>query len=210
MFRVIMADPPWKYASPRALVGVGGRGAMGGRAAQLKQVDVESQYPTMTVAEICALPVCVAADPTGCMLFLWVTNPFLCDGSGSKVVTSWGFSPVTVLTWGKTKASSKHEITPSMKTGHWFRSASEHCIVGTLGHLKRPRGYPALPTWQPHPRLTNHSEKPIIFHEYAEQAVPEGPWLELFARSIRPGWQSVGNQLVESQSVEQYLTDFVV
>ena len=115
-YRVIMADPPWRYGSPRALVGTGGRGSLGGRASQLRQVDVTSHYQTMSVHEICRMPVADLADPQGCMLFLWVTNPFLCDGSGSKVLTAWGFKPKTVLTWAKTKSDGS----PSMKTGHWL------------------------------------------------------------------------------------------
>lgn len=193
-YRVIMADPPWRYGNPRALVGTGGRGSLGGRAAQLRQVDVESHYPTMSVAEICRMPVVGLADPRGCMLFLWVTNPFLCDGSGLKVLTAWGFKPKTVLTWAKTKSDGS----PSMKTGHWFRSASEHCLIGVRGRLRRPKGYPALPTWRPHAREIEHSVKPEMFHEYAERAVPDGPWLELFARRTRPGWDVWGNQAIGS------------
>lgn len=195
MFKVIMADPPWKYGSPRALVGNAGRGSNGGQAARMKQVDVNSHYRTMTVEEICALNVASLADPSGC-----ITNPFLVDGSGSRVLVAWGFKPVTVLTWGKTRAG---EDAPSMKTGHWFRSASEHCLVGIRGKLRRPANYPPLPTWKPHPRIGQHSAKPTIFHEYAEQAVPEGPWLELFARSRRTGWVSVGDVL--GDTVESFI-----
>lgn len=185
-----MADPPWRYGNPRALVGTGGRGSLGGRAAQLRQVDVESHYPTMSVVEICRMPVADLADPQGCMLFLWVTNPFLCDGSGLKVLLAWGFKPKTVLTWAKTKSDGS----PSMKTGHWFRSASEHCLIGVRGKLKRPNNYLALPTWQPSVREREHSVKPEMFHKYAELVAPRGPWLELFARRSREGWDVWGNQ----------------
>jgi N6-adenosine-specific RNA methylase IME4 len=194
-YRVIMADPPWQYSNPRALVGNGGRGIDGGRVKQMTQVDVESHYSTLSVAQISAIPVADLADSTGCMLFLWVTNPFLVDGSGPAVLKAWGFKPKSVLTWAKTQSDDE---TPSMKTGHWFRSASEHCLVGIRGKLQRPSTFPPLPTWQPHRRIGRHSAKPCVFHEYAEKAVPEGPWLELFARGVRDGWDAWGNQTSNS------------
>ena len=194
-YRVIMVDPPWQYSNPRALVGNGGRGADGGRVKQMKQVDVEAHYSTLSVVQISAMPVADLADSTGCLLFLWVTNPFLVDGSGPSVLKAWGFKPKTVLTWAKTQSDNK---TPSMKTGHWFRSASEHCLVGLRGSLRRPTAFPPLPTWQPRRRIGKHSAKPHVFHEYAEKAVPEGPWLELFARESREGWDIWGNQAPKS------------
>jgi len=185
LYKAIIADPPWEYASPRALVGNGGRGGNG--AEKIVQADVTAHYPTMTVDEICNLSIPVEKD---CLLFMWVTNPFLADGTGPKVVRAWGFTPKTVITWSKVQEDG---ITPSMKTGHWFRSASEHVIFAVRGNVRRPEGFPALPTWFSHARL-QHSVKPDRVHEYAEKAVPNGPWLEMFARRARPGWALWGNQ----------------
>jgi N6-adenosine-specific RNA methylase IME4 len=187
-FAAIIADPPWPYDSPRAIVGNGGRGSDGGRAAEIIQADVGQHYETMTLDNIKALDVPAAADA---LLFMWVTNPFLADGSGADVVRAWGFTPKTVLTWAKVQADGK---TPSMKTGHWFRSASEHVIFATKGKVRRPEGFPALPTWQPHARMP-HSVKPEYLYSYAEMAMPEGMWLEMFARRERAGWHSWGNEI---------------
>jgi hypothetical protein len=38
-----------------------------------------------------------------------------------------------------------------------------------------------------------HSRKPEVVHERIERLV-EGPYLELFARASRPGWDAWGNQ----------------
>lgn len=187
-FAGILADPPWPYDSPRALVGNGGRAADGGRVVLMKQVDVDQHYQTMTLAEIKALPIPAQSN---CLLFMWTTNPFLADGSAADVVRAWGFEPKTVLTWAKVQSDGK---TPSMKTGHWFRSASEHIIFAVRGKVRRPENWPALPTWQPAPRLP-HSVKPDVFYNWIERACP-GPYLELFARRTRPGWFSWGNELV--------------
>jgi N6-adenosine-specific RNA methylase IME4 len=181
-YRAIIIDPPWRYDSPAALVGtikIDGTPAV--------QVNVEKQYQTMSLAELKTMTLPAAKD---CLLFMWVTNPFLCDGSGADVVKAWGFTPKTVVTWAKVQANGE---TPSMRVGHWFRSASEHVIVAVKGSVHRPDNYPALPTWFPHKRLP-HSVKPDTIHEYAEKAVPEGPWLEMFARRARPGWSVWGNQ----------------
>ena len=54
-YNIIYADPPWQYKvySDKGL----------GRSA-------ESHYPTMTIEDICALPVDKLAD-RDCALFLW-------------------------------------------------------------------------------------------------------------------------------------------
>lgn len=186
LYSAIIADPPWEYGSPRALVGNGGRGSEG--AEKIVQADVSVHYDTMPLSAIKALKIPAQKD---CLLFMWVTNPFLCDGSGPDVVRAWGFEPKTVVTWAKVHAADG--LTPSMKTGHWFRSASEHVIVGVRGAPKRPDNFPALPTWFANKRLP-HSVKPEVVHEYAELAAPDGPWLEMFARRERAGWDLWGNQ----------------
>ena len=183
LYRGIIADPPWKYDGQ--LVGNGGRGSVG--AEKIKQVGTDNHYPTMTLAEIKALDVPADRDA---MLFMWTTNPFLADGSAVEVVRAWGFEPITVLTWAKVQADG---VTPSRKNGYWFRSASEHAIVGKRGKIKRPVGFPALATWFPQGRLP-HSVKPTILHDWMEQAVPDGPWLEMFARRRHPGWSLWGNE----------------
>ena len=181
-YKAIIIDPPWRYDSPAALVGtmkINGEPSI--------NVNVEKQYSTLSVAQIKELRIPAASE---CILFLWVTNPFLCDGSGPSIVKHWGFTPKTVLTWAKVQ---RDDESPSMRVGHWFRSASEHVIVAVRGAVPRPKDYPALPTWFPHRRLP-HSVKPDTIHEYAEKAAPNGPWLEMFARRSRPGWDAWGDQ----------------
>lgn len=194
-FKLCMADPAWPYDSPRAIVGNGGRGSDGGRAAQIVQVDVNAHYETMTIAEIKALPVAKHMLPDA-LLFLWTTNAYLADGQAADIARAWGFKPKTVLTWAKTKTGTKNK--PSMKTGHWFRGASEHIIVGVRGAPKRPDGFPAIPTWQPHSRLP-HSVKPDLFYEIAEKTC-KGPYLELFARRAprNEKWSVWGNEVVST------------
>lgn len=194
-FAAVVADPPWSYDSPRAIVGNGGRGSEG--AAEIIQADVGQHYPTMTLDEIKALPLKqIAADNS--VLFMWTTNPFLADGSAVEVVRAWGFTPKTVLTWAKVQADGR---TPSMKTGHWFRSASEHAIFAVRGKVKRPPAWAAYPTWFASVRMA-HSVKPDVLHGHAEKAMPDGPWLEMFARRDRPNWFTWGNQVQSPETFQ--------
>lgn len=190
-FRAIVADPPWAYDSPRALVGNGGRGGAG--ASRIVQADVEQHYETMSADDIAALPV-ASACAKDAVLFLWTTNPFLADGTASRVVTSWGFTPKTVITWAKVQSTG---FAPSMKTGHWFRSASEHVVFGVRGSPRRPAAFRAMATWFPERRLP-HSVKPDLIYDIAETVCPEGPYLEMFARRLRLGWVSHGNEVPRS------------
>lgn len=197
MYRGIIADPPWQYDSKTALVGNGGRGTGG---SSVVQVNTDNHYPTMPLEDIKGLSVPADKDA---LLFMWITNPFLSSGVGADVVRAWGFEPVTVLTWAKVQSDGK---TPSRKNGYWFRSASEHAIVAKRGRIRRPPGFPALATWFPQGRLA-HSVKPTILHDWMQAAVPEGPWLEMFARRRHPGWDLWGNEA--PTSLAQAIDDLV-
>ncbi len=200
-YSTIIADPPWAYDSSRALVGSGGRGHYPGLE-HVSQVNVEGKYPTLNLSELKALPVPAAKDA---VLFLWTTNPFLCDGSAAEVVKAWGFAPKTVISWLKVK---RGEAEPSMKTGHWFRSASEHVIFAVKGKVPRPEAYEALPTWFYHERLP-HSVKPTVIHEWAEKLKVPGARLEMFARRAHPGWIVWGNQAPETIELEPDWSDVI-
>jgi N6-adenosine-specific RNA methylase IME4 len=78
-YRVIYADPPWRYRSPLS-----------------KSRRIENHYPTMPLKEICALKIPAAEDA---ILFLWVTSPQL--PAGVAVVEAWGFEYKTSLVWDK-------------------------------------------------------------------------------------------------------------
>jgi N6-adenosine-specific RNA methylase IME4 len=182
-FDVILADPPWEYDSPRALVGQ--RRNIGN-----VQVDVSAKYSTLCYDKLARIPVHKVAKKDS-FLFLWVTNPFLADGTGTRLVKSWGFTPKTIITWAKVKK----DLSSSMKTGYWFRSASEHVIFASRGNVRRPVDFEPIPSWFPHERL-GHSVKPDTIHKIAEKLVPDGAYLEMFARRIPEGnWAVWGNEV---------------
>lgn len=174
-YRTIVLDPPWEYERAS---GLGGK-----RAAA-------DHYPTMTNAQIAALPVPDWSEPTA-HLYLWVTNPRLFaepgDGLGPRqMLDAWGFRYVTLLTWHKLGA-------PGM--GWYFRGDTEHVLVGVRGKCPiapelRVSNFFAAPR-------TGHSAKPDRFYEIVERVSPE-PRLEVFARRRRYGWDVWGNEAPEA------------
>ena len=184
-FSTILADPPWPYHSPKAVVGNGGRGAQGGAASNIIQVNVADHYSTISIDDLKNLPVINYVNDDA-HLYLWTTNSFIVEAH--EVAKSWGFKPKTILTWVK---KQKKNDNVSMKTGYWYRSCTEHIIFGVRGSL-RLNGE-ASPTAYILPRLP-HSVKPDFFYDLIERQSP-GPYLELFVRRVRDGWYYWGNEV---------------
>ena len=159
-YRVIYADPPWSYDNSGF------------------DQSAASQYPTMTVDEICDLPVDErAADES--VLFLWATSPLLPEAL--LVMESWGFEYKASRVWIKDRA-------PGMG---WFgKTRHELLLIGVRG-----QGHPLekLDSVIEAP-VTRHSAKPPIVYEDIERCY-KGPYIELFARIEREGWESWGNEV---------------
>lgn len=183
-FGAILADPPWQYRTFSRREETVTRGKRWGLA--------ESQYPTMSIEDICAMPVRqLAAD--NCVLFLWVTWPNLVDSL--RVIESWGFEYKTcAFDWMKAHAGQlemfRDDIVAYMGLGYWTRSNTEPCLLAVRGKPKRLRADVRMGIIAPR---RQHSRKPDGVHERIEQLVT-GPYLELFARTERPGWRCWGNE----------------
>ncbi len=161
-YQVIYADPPWRYSFSRS-----------------KSRQIENQYPTMTVAEICALRIPRADDA---VLFLWATAPKLLDALA--VMEAWGFRYVTQAVWDK-------EI---MGMGYWFRGQHEILLVGTRGHWSPPPVHARISSvWKE--QRGRHSRKPDGLRKMIADAWPDARRVELFARQVTPGWDIWGNDL---------------
>jgi N6-adenosine-specific RNA methylase IME4 len=169
-YSVIYADPPWSFDV--------WSGAGKDRAA-------ENHYPTMTQAEIEALPVeQMAADD--CALFMWAVMPQLPEALA--VIKAWGFEYKTcAFVWVK---QTKDEERFATGMGYWTRANAEICLLATRGSPARLNAdvHQVIAT----PRM-EHSKKPADAAERIERLVP-GPYLEMFARSPRDGWDVWGNQ----------------
>lgn len=129
-------------------------------------------------------------------LYLWTTNAFMVEAH--ELAQAWGFKVKTICTWVKTHHEDANRV--SMKTGYYFRGATEHflfCVRGSLP-LQTDTGLPTAYLW---PRIGSHSQKPEAFYDLVESASP-GPYLELFARRNRLGWDTWGNEALEHVSLE--------
>jgi N6-adenosine-specific RNA methylase IME4 len=177
-YSTIVADPPWEYENANKA----GSAFMKDRGWRSVQ---QLGYSPMSLDAITALSVAdLAADDAH--LYLWTTNTFLY--AAHDIARAWGFKPKTVLTWTKTHQDDPTRV--SMKTGYYFRGATEHVVFAVRGSL-RLQTRDGLPTGYLWPRIGKHSRKPAAFYDLVEKASP-GPRVELFSRAPALGWDSWG------------------
>jgi N6-adenosine-specific RNA methylase IME4 len=171
--RAILADPAWHFRCHTEDVGTR---------------DPRRHYSTMSMAEICALPVKDIAAPD-CHLFLWVTGPML--EFSFEVMQEWGFRYSAIaFTWVKLKRD--HVLTGErdlhVGLGYTTRKNTELCLLARRGSPKRRSAKVRELIVSPR---REHSRKPDEIHERIERYCA-GPYVELFARSSRKGWKTWG------------------
>jgi len=175
-YECILVDPPWHWR-PWSNKGAG-------RSAS-------NHYDTMTPEEMRAMRL-PAAD--SCALFMWVVDSMLPDAL--RLINAWDFKFKTVVfTWVKTngKQNSLFYDEPGTSTGmgYWTRKNCEMVLLATRGKPHRTSKSVKQTIFS---NRREHSRKPLEIYELIEALVP-GPRLEMFARHIRPGWDSFGDQL---------------
>ena len=179
-YGLILADPPWSYSNS------GTRGA------------AKKQYDTMSIDDICSMPIeQLSADNS--VLLLWGTWPLLPEAL--RVISAWGFEYVTGLPWIKITSCQNNlfgdvQLKVPYGVGFWARGCSEPIFIARKGNVSPPNsGYVGLlsPNYY-------HSRKPDSIYEIAESL--DGPYLELFARRSRPGWNVFGNEVDGSIQIE--------
>ena len=139
----------------------------------------------MNFKDICNLPVNNIANDNS-VLLMWVIDPLL--DKAFKVIDAWGFKYKTVgFTWAKTNRKKLGFFTG---LGYWTRGNPEMCLLATKGKPKRiSKSVPQLVVEQ----RREHSRKPDIMYNHIENLL-DGPYIELFARTKRKGWDCWGNQ----------------
>ena len=138
----------------------------------------DKHYNLLVDRDIKILPVSNISDDD-CWLFMWVTNNFLEEGLST--MKHWGFRYVTNLCWTK----------PTFGLGYYFRGQHEICLFGVRGKLKPKVKNEGTLITAPKER---HSKKPNAFYDKIER-VAYPPYIELFARQRREGWDSWGNEI---------------
>jgi N6-adenosine-specific RNA methylase IME4 len=147
--------------------------------------SAEQHYKLMSADDVRRLPVAELAAKD-CALFFWFVKSNLPEALA--IVDAWGFAYKTLaFTWVK-----HNPITGCfpISMGMWTRTGSEQCILATRGSPKRlSKGVREVVLA---PRR-EHSRKPEEIYPAIESLVA-GPYLELFARQSRAGWDCWGNQ----------------
>ena len=160
IFNVIYADPPWRY-----------------QFTPTYSREVEKNYPTMSLDDICAIQIPAAEDA---ILFLWATSPKLEEAM--RVLNEWGVEYRTSMIWVKDRIGM----------GHYVRGQHELILIGRKGKIRTPEESDRPSSVIMSPRR-EHSQKPDEVYDLIERMYPSGTYLELFSRNERDGWEMWGN-----------------
>ena len=175
-FDVITIDPPWNLAGPAPSRGVA------------------ISYHRLGDPVISSLPIPALQDKG--YLLLWYINSR--QDVAMALMDHWGYTVVNVIVW------VKHTVNRRLAKGHgyYLQHAKEMCLVARKGPP------PDAPTpgssHTPGPMHNvifsmrrGQSQKPEEIYELCETLVPNGRYLEIFARrnNLRDHWVSVGLEL---------------
>ena len=178
-YGVLYADPPWHHVSYST-------------KGQVRSPS--SHYQTMSIAEIAAMPVSELAAKD-CWLMMWTTQPHL--EQAFEVMHGWGFRYSSIFQfWFKLNPRSASALFLTLQDFHkgmgfTTRKNVEIIILARRGKPKRLRkdirDFVIAARRQ-------HSRKPDSVPVDIE-AFAAGPYLELFGRESRPGWDVFGNEV---------------
>lgn len=171
-YRVLVADPPWRFRD--SLPG-GGRGA-------------SKHYPCMSVSEIEAFTIPRMADDS--LLFLWRVASM--PDEALRVARAWGFTPKSEIVWVKGSVRDG-ELVPRIGMGRYVRNCHETALVCSRGRGLDVIAHHGVPSVIVAPR-GQHSAKPDEFRALVDKLC-HGPVAELFARTEWAGWDTFGNNV---------------
>lgn len=171
-FGTILADPPWSFLTY-------------GKKRTTPHRGAQEHYGVTDTADLAAIPVGGVAAKD-CALFMWVVDSHFPDALA--LGAAWGFAYKTcAFVWVKSREGGYAKI----GMGYWTRKQTEQLWLFTRGSPRRTgKGVRQII----HCPRGAHSAKPDVQYEHVE-ALVGGPYLELFARSRRPGWSSWGNEV---------------
>lgn len=192
-FQAILADPPWHFKTYNE------KGRQRSPDWKPFKGSPSIHYDTMSAEQIRELPVADIAAPN-CALFLWICWPLLPEAM--DLIDAWGFSYKTcAFSWMKAHARQvemfRDDVDGQIGMGYWTRSNSEVCLLATRGKPQRKNKDVRQAIIEPR---RQHSRKPDCVYSRIERLI-DGPYLEMFARSTRPGWSAFGNQVGKFKEV---------
>lgn len=172
-YRVVLADPAWLmdlYSEAGATS------------------SPQAHYNCSPTPAICAFmaQMLTFACAEDCVLIMWCTFPMLARGDCHEVMRAAGFEPKTGGAWVKTTRNGKL----CFGGGYIYRSAAECWLLGTRGN---PKAYSKSIRNAIVDLRREHSRKPDVMYDMIENQF-KGPYLELNARTERPGWDWHGDE----------------
>jgi N6-adenosine-specific RNA methylase IME4 len=176
-FATVLADPPWRFTN-----------RTGKMAPEHRRL---SRYGTLGLDQIAALPVGEITAPVA-HLYLWVPNALLPEGL--TVLQAWGFRYKSNIIWHKRRKDGGSD---GRGVGFYFRNVTEMLLFGVRGKNARTLAPGRRQVNYIASRKREHSRKPDEQYHLIEGCSP-GPYLELFARGIRPGWAVWGSEADQS------------
>jgi N6-adenosine-specific RNA methylase IME4 len=170
-YKIIYADPPYYFKS---------------YSKKGENRNATKHYSCMEFNDICKLPISDICS-VDCVLFLWVTDPFL--EKSFRLLKEWGFKYKTVaFTWCKETKMNKFFT----GLGYWTRANPEMCLLATKGNPKRiSKNVNQLVI----DKRREHSRKPDCVRDRIVELMGDLPRIELFARQKTPGWDVFGNEV---------------
>jgi len=153
---------------------------------QVRPLQKEMPYNTMNLDEIKSLPIQDLAEES-CHIYLWTTHKFL--PCAFDVLKVWGFKYNCLLTWDKTDGFCPFG----------FKWTTEFCLFATRNQRFKKIEIKTL-FKENH---TVHSRKPQTFFNIVEK-VSYPPYLEMFARKPRHGWDTWGDEIENLKPLEAF------
>ncbi|NXU47076.1 METL4 protein, partial [Turnix velox] len=184
-YDVIVIDPPWEN----------------------KSIKRSNRYSYLSSWQIKQIPVPALAAPN-CLVVTWVTNRqkhlrFVKD----ELYPHW--SVKTLAEWHWVKITRAGEFVFPLDSLH--KKPYEVLVLGRVqGDVKEAlrKSEDVLPIPE-HKLIVSipcslHSHKPPLAAVLAEFLKPDVECLELFARSLQPGWTSWGNEVLKFQHIDYF------
>lgn len=165
---VLVCDAPWKFRD--SLPGAT-RGA-------------SKQYACLSIPELMSFELPPLSK--NAVMFFWRVSAM--QQEALSVIKVWGFTVKSELVWLKITAHGKR----AFGLGHYVRAAHEVCLICTRGSalpaVRNVRSVFDAP-------VGVHSAKPQAFYDLVREMYPDSRRVELFARTIRPGFEQHGLEL---------------
>lgn len=202
-FDVLVVDPPYLLNDKLTMSKVK-RGA-------------SAHYDELTCLDLMKLDIPKLSKPDS-VLALWVPSSLI--QIGLDIMKKWEFRQTQTFIWVKTKKDPLKDIKKQIKTniknkqydnienildffdfnditrmnlGRWFRQTHELALIGVKGKV-----YSKLENKSQRSVLFDvpgkHSSKPEGLQDRLELMVPNGDYLEMFARRDRDKWLCIGNE----------------